>query len=117
MSTVQRSIEMGSPGIVLSTGLELTEANRPRVPLSQTLFEPVLTTKAALEGPCCPVSCVAMNVSQTHWGRCSFDEGVVTVLQGSDRTLPTHTLPPPLSIRLQRFTCCHLSWCTSSGCS
>ena len=85
---------MGSPGIVLSTGLELTEANRPRVPLSQTLFEPVLTTKAALEGPCCPVSCVAMNVSQTHWGRCSFDEGVVTVLQGSDRTLPIHTLPP-----------------------
>ena len=46
----QRSIEMLSPGIVLSTGLEVTDANRPRVPLAQTLFGPIMEAKAAVEG-------------------------------------------------------------------
>ncbi len=41
---------MGSPGIILSTGLEVTEANRPRVPLSQAMFEPIMAAKASLAG-------------------------------------------------------------------
>jgi hypothetical protein len=41
---------MGSAGIVLATGLEVTEANRPRVPLGQMLYAPLIEAKQALGG-------------------------------------------------------------------
>ncbi len=47
---MQRSLEMGSEGIVLATGLEVTEANRPRVPLGQTMYAPLIEAKQALGG-------------------------------------------------------------------
>ena len=46
----QRSIEIGSPGIVLMTGLEVTEENRPRIPLSQQMFAPLISAKDAIAG-------------------------------------------------------------------
>ncbi len=47
---VQRSLEVGSAGIVLATGLEVTEANRPRVPMGQTMYAPLIEAKQALGG-------------------------------------------------------------------
>ena len=38
----------GNTGILLMTGLEVTEANRPRVPLSQQMFEPIMDAKRTL---------------------------------------------------------------------
>jgi hypothetical protein len=43
-------MEMGSSGVILSTGLEVTEANRPRVPLAQTMFQPIMDAKQAVAG-------------------------------------------------------------------
>ena len=47
---LQRSIGVASCGIVLITGLEVTEDNRPRVPLATTFFYPIMDAKATVEG-------------------------------------------------------------------
>lgn len=37
-----------------SVGLQVTEANRPRIPLAQTMFQPLLDAKALLQSACPP---------------------------------------------------------------
>jgi hypothetical protein len=58
---------MGSPGIILSTGLEVTEANRPRVPLSQAMFEPIMAAKASLAGVRACAACCAGVIFGCAW--------------------------------------------------